>query len=313
MSCSNFTTILTHFDRALSQRLVNSASTEAKSNNNYIKPESRLFELCPPSSDAPGQPSQVNKNKLKNVVSDTKIIQRQVGEILAKAIELVPVYAEGGMEYAQPAEQKLHYLVTFIDSLTRLINGKQDLVVTKDQMKLQSDLPVKSQSGLSDEFSDFLDKTLPEIANAANSRRNKIEELNRDFVLNFKAVVQDFLGDNALAQLERLDSLIVENLARVHKSIQDSEQYVDFNLDLYAPELTQNTSGKFDGLNIYIGVDLQGRLISEDLYYSLRQSMRLKSIADNIKNAGFPVTEVLSEVGEDSQKVYRIAIPLGET
>jgi hypothetical protein len=85
---------------------------------------------------------------------------------------------------------------------------------------------------------------------------------------------------------------------------------VDFNLDRYTPELTKNTSGKFDGLNIYIGVDLQGHFISDDWQYPLRQSMRLKSIVDNIQQQGFGVTDVSDQVREGLQRVYRIAVPL---
>ena len=302
MSCSNFTTILTSFNDALLERLVNSAFIAEESINNHIGPELTLFHLCPGSPDNPSQPSEANQNKLERVVSDTQTIQREVGKILAEAVKLEPVYTEEGALPA-PAEQKLHYLGEFIDFLTCLINGKQNLEITKNQML--------SRSGLPKAFSAFLDETLPAIADAADSRRNNIKELNEDFVSNFKGVVKDCLSDNALTQLELLDSLIVENLARVHESIKQSEQYVDFNLNLYAPELTQNKRGEF-GLNIYIGVDLQGHFISEDLEYPLRQSMRLQSIADNIENAGFPVTDVSGEVGEGSQKVYKIAIPLGE-
>jgi hypothetical protein len=310
MSCSNFTTILTYFNDALLQRLVNSAFIAGESINDHIEPELILFNLCPASSDDPGKPSEVNQNKLKNVVSDTQTIQRQVGEILADAVKSEPVYAEQGQDLAPLAEQKLHYLGVFIDSLTRLINGKQNLDITKNQMISQAGLPMISQAGLPKDFSAFLDQTLPAIAKAADSRRNNIKELNKDFVLNFKKVVKDDLGDNALTQLELLDSLIVENLALVHEGIKESEQYLDFNLDRYAPELTQNISGQIDGLNIYIGVDLQGHFISDDLQYPLRQSMRLQSIADNIKNAGFPVTDVSDELGEGFQQVYKIAIPL---
>jgi hypothetical protein len=210
--------------------------------------------------------------------------------------------AEQGQDLAPLAEQKLHYLGEFIDSLTRLINGKQNLDITKNQMI--------SQAGLPKDFSAFLDETLPAIAKAADSRRNNIKELNKDFVLNFKKVVKDDLGDNALTQLERLDSLIVENLALVHEGIKESEQYLDFNLDRYAPELTQNISGQIDGLNIYIGVDLQGHFISDDLQYPLRQSMRLQSIVDNIQQQGFEVTDVSDQVRGGLQKVYKIAIPL---
>ena len=63
-------------------------------------------------------------------------------------------------------------------------------------------------------------------------------------------------------------------------------------------------------MNIYIGVDLQGHFISEDLQYPLRQSMRLKSIVDNIQEQSFEVTEVSDQVGEGLQRVYRIAVPL---
>ena len=295
MSCSNFTTILAPFNDALLQRLFNSAFiTEGFINNDYIEPERQLSFLCPASPEDPGIPSEVNQNKLKNVVSDTQTIQRQVGEILANAVELKPVYDEEGVDLAAPAEQKLHYLGVFIDSLTRLINGKQNLDITKNQMVSRTDLP--------EAFSHFLDNTLPAIANAADSRRNNIKELNKDFVLSFKEVVKDSLGDNALTQLERLDSLIVENLARVHESIKQSEQYVDFNLDQYAPELTQNTSGKFDGLNIFISVgNHQGPKAADLLDY----------MALNISKEGFDVMPFVVE-GKEDDRVYRIAIPLGE-
>jgi hypothetical protein len=302
MSCSNFTTILTPFNDALLQRLVHSAFTAEESiNNDYIKPERELFRLCPASPDDPSKPSEVNKNKLKRVVSDTQTIQRQVGKILANAVELKPVCAEEA-DLANPDDQKLHYLGEFIDSLIRLINGKQELYQIKNLMVSLSDLP--------EAFSGCLDQTLPVIAKAADSRRNNIKELNEDFVSNFKEEVKYYLGNNALTQLERLDSLIIENLERVHQSIKQSEQYVDFNLDRYTPELTKNTSGKFDGLNIYIGVDLQGHFISDDWQYPLRQSMRLKSIVDNIQQQGFGVTDVSDQVREGLQRVYRIAVPL---
>ena len=177
MSCSNFTTILTYFNDALLQRLVNSALIAGESMNDYIEPECKLSFLVPASLDDLGNPSDVNQNKLKRVVSDTQTIQREVGKILAEAVELEPVYAEeGGL--ANLGDQKLHYLGEFFDSLIRLINGKEKLDKIKNQMV--------SRSGLPKAFSDFLDKTLPEIANAADSRRNNIKELNEDFVLNFK-------------------------------------------------------------------------------------------------------------------------------
>jgi|694.fasta_scaffold01943_27 hypothetical protein len=295
MSCSNFTTILTYFNDALLQRLFNSAFiTEGFINNDYIEPERQLSFLCPASSDDPGKPSEVNQNKLKNVVSDTQTIQRQVGEILANAVKSEPVYAEQGQDLAPLAEQKLYYLGEFIDFLTRLINGKQNIDITKNQMVSRTDLP--------EAFSNFLDDTLPAIANAADSRRNNIKELNKDFVLSFKEVVKDSLGNNALTQLERLDSLIVENLARVHESIKQSEEYVDFNLDQYAPELTQNTSGNFDGLNIFISVGNHQGPKAADL---------LGQMALNISKAGFHVMPLVVE-GEEDDPVYRIAIPLGE-
>jgi hypothetical protein len=295
MSCSNFTTILAPFNDALLQRLFNSAFiTEGFINNDYIEPERQLSFLCPASPEDPGIPSEVNQNKLKRVVSDTQTIQRAVGKILAKAVRLEPVDDEEGVDLAAPAEQKLYYLGEFIDFLTRLINGKQNIDITKNQMVSRTDLP--------EAFSNFLDDTLPAIANAADSRRNNIKELNKDFVLSFKEVVKDSLGDNALTQLERLDSLIVENLARVHESIKQSEQYVDFNLDQYAPELTQNTSGKFDGLNIFISVgNHQGPKAADLLDY----------MALNISKEGFDVMPFVVE-GKEDDRVYRIAIPLGE-
>ncbi len=294
MSCSNFTTILTYFNDALLQRLVNSALIPDESMNDYIEPECKLSFLVPASLDDLGNPSEVNQNKLERVVSDTQTIQREVGKILAYAVKSEPVYPEeGGL--ANPAEQKLYYLGEFIDSLTRLINGKQNLDITKNQMVSRSDLP--------EAFSDFLEQTLPAIADAADSRRNNIKQLNEDFVLNLKEVVKDYLGDNALTQLELLDSLIVENLERVHKSIQDSEQYVDFNLDLYAPELIQNTRGKFDGLNIFISVGKhQGQ----------KATNSLNDMALNISKEGFDVRPFVVE-GKEDDRVYRIAVPLGET
>ncbi|MEB3315852.1 MAG: hypothetical protein VKK32_06540 [Candidatus Melainabacteria bacterium] len=292
MSCSNFTTILTYFNDALLERLVNSALIAGESMNDYIELERQLSFLCPGSPDNPSQPSEANQNKLERVVSDTQTIQREVGKILAEAVKLEPVYDEG-VDLAAPAEQKLYYLGEFIDSLTRLINGKQNLDITKNQMVSRSDLP--------EAFSDFLDKTLPAIADAADSRRNNIKELNEDFVSNFKEVVKDYLGYNALIQLERLDSLIVKNLARVHESIKQSEQYVDFNLDLYAPELTQNKRGEF-GLNIFISVgNHQGQ----------KATNLLDDMALNISKEGFDVRLFVVEGKEDDQ-VYRIAIPLGE-
>jgi hypothetical protein len=91
MSYSNFTTILTYFNDALLQRLVNSAFiADEYINHHNIESERKLFDLCPASPDDPGKPSELNQNKLKRVVSDTQTIQRQVGKILADAVKSEP-------------------------------------------------------------------------------------------------------------------------------------------------------------------------------------------------------------------------------
>ena len=145
------------------------------------------------------------------------------------------------------------------------------------------------------EFSEFLDKTLPEIAKASESRRNIITELTEHFVSEFKKEVQEHLGDYALEKLEKLDSLIVQNLKEISK----------FNLDRYTGELTRDESGKLV-LNIDIGVNNQGlSAVEENSKASL-----LRDIAVNIQTNGFQVWDVSNEVGQGYQDVYRIAVPL---
>ena len=162
------------------------------------------------------------------------------------------------------------------------------------------------QTNLPEAFSQFLDKTLPAIAKAADSRRNKITELTEHFVSNFKEVVQEHLGDYALGKLEELDSLIVQNLEQIENKMKTSKQYLDFNLDRYTGEFTQDGRGNLNGLNIYIGVDNQGlSALDENSKASL-----LRDIAVNIQMNQFNAINVSNALEQGCQDVYRIAIPL---
>ena len=236
------------------------------------------------------------KEKAVNAITHTEEITENIGKILAKAIDLNPVIDEEG-DKSPDHFQKTHYLGKFLDPLNRLIDGKQTTEITKNQMMAQTDLPK--------DFSKFLDETLPRIAKVAESRRNIISELTEHFVSNFKELVQEHLGNYALEKLNNLDSLISKNLDGIKGRLENSRQYLDFNLDRYTGEFTQAKNGKLNGLNIYIGVDNQGLSSSENLKSSL-----LRNIAVDIHTNGFQVREVSKEVGQGYQDVYKISIPI---
>ena len=230
-------------------------------------------------------PEQITAKAIE-AITHTERITEGIGKILAKAAELKPVVDERG--YKSPGNfQNAYYLGKFLHPLNSLIHGKQKSEIIRNQMERQVILPK--------EFSEFLDKTLPEIAKAAESRRNIITELTEHFVSEFKKEVQEHLGDYALEKLEKLDSLIVQNLKEISK----------FNLDRYTGELTRDESGKLV-LNIDIGVNNQGlSAVEENSKASL-----LRDIAVNIQTNGFQVWDVSNEVGQGYQDVYRIAVPL---
>jgi hypothetical protein len=237
------------------------------------------------------------RGKAIEAITHTEEITESIGKILAKAVEFNPVIDEKG-DRSPDNFQNTYYLGRFLDPLNRFIDGKQTSEITKNQMMTQTTLP--------QEFSHFLDKILPEIAQAAQSRTNIITELTEDFVSKFKKVVREHLGDYALEKLEKLDSIIVKNLEQIKKRLEESGMHLDFNLDRYTAEFTQDRCGNPNGLNIYIGVDNQVLPSSQN-----PKSTLLREIAVNIFNGGFQqVREVSNEVGQGYQDVYRIAIPL---
>jgi hypothetical protein len=235
------------------------------------------------------------KAKAVEAITHTEEITESIGKILAKAVEFNPVIDKKG-DRSPNNFQNTYYLGRFLDPLNRFIDGKQTSEITKNQMIEQTTLP--------QEFSQFLDNILPEIAKAADSRRNIITELTEHFVSNFKEVAQQHLGDYALDKLENLDSLIVQNLEQIKNRLEKSKVYLDFNLDRYTGEFSQDRRGNL-GLNIYIGVDNQGLPSSQNPKSSL-----LRDIAVNIQAQDFQVREVSNEVGQGYQDVYKIAVPL---
>ena len=236
------------------------------------------------------------KAKAIEGITHTEEITENIGKILAKAIQLNPVIDEEG-DRSPDHFQNNHYLGKFLEPLNRLLDGKQSEEVTKNQILRQTDLPK--------EFSRFLDETLPAIAKVAEARRNIITDLTENFVSTFKAVTQEHLGDYALSNLEKLDSLINQNLERIKNQSVNSEKHLEFNLDRYTGEFTQN-NGRLSGLNIYIGVDNRR---FPDIPES-PQAKLLRDIAVNIHNNGFQVRDVSAELGQSFQDVYRISIPI---
>ena len=232
--------------------------------------------------------SSSNRQKALSALDDTEVIASKIGNILAEAVRSEkPSYEEHG--YTSP---EAYYLYHFFDYLIRLVDGKQNADITRNQMARVCPNP---------EFFQFLDKTLPEIAKVAESRNENIAQLTRKYVSGFKEEVRTSLGDYALKELKRLNSLIVDDLKNIRKRCEGSDDYLDFNLAEYFAEFTKDSdTGDYDGLNIFISVGKhQGPKASSLLY----------NMAKNISNAGFHVMQLVGE-GEDDDQVYRIAIPL---
>ena len=272
------TTISSTYRDALAERL-----------QNFILPEGVSIPLQQSKVAVAARYPKDLRAKAVEAITHTEEITESIGKILAKAVEFNPVSDEKG-DRSPNNFQNTYYLGRFLDPLNRFIDGKQTSEITKNQMMEQTALPKQ--------FSDFLDKTLPAIAQAAESRTNIITELTEHFVSNFKAVVQEDLGDYALEKLEKLDSIIVQNLEQIKNRLEKSKVYLDFNLDRYTGEFSQ-------GLNIYIGVDNQGLSYLEN-----PKSTLLRDIAVDIQAKGFQVRNVSNEVGQGYQDVYKIAVPL---
>jgi hypothetical protein len=222
-----------------------------------------------------------------SALDETEIIASKIGNILAKAVDLEKPSYENG--YTSP---EAYYLDHFLDSLIRLVDGKQSADITKNQM---------ARMCPNSDFFQFLDKTLPEIARVAESRNQNIAQLTKKFVSGFQEEVRTSLGAYALKELKRLNLLIVDDLENIRKRCEGSDDYLDFNLAEYRAGFTNDSdTGDYDGLNIFISVaNHQGP----------KASSLLDHMALNISNAGFHVMPLVGE-GEDDDRVYRIAIPL---
>ncbi len=124
--------------------------------------------------------------------------------------------------------------------------------------------------------------------------------------------MQEHLGDYALGKLEELDSLIVQNLEQIKDRLEKSGVHLDFNLDRYTAEFTQDRSGRPNGLNIYIGVNKDHPSLEKEnpTFLENIKSHLLRDIAVNIQMNQFNAINVSNALEQGCQDVYRIAIPL---